>query len=87
MLHKFRFRAVGRGCGSLRLGGWPRWCYVSGVGFWDRPNRDLGHAKNYAELHPVTSIRFLAGCDAVRRGRLREPGVSREAHAGELVRS
>jgi hypothetical protein len=42
--------------------------YVSGVGFWDRPNRDPGHAKNYAELHPVTSIKFLAGCDAEPRG-------------------
>jgi hypothetical protein len=41
---------------------------ISGVGFWDRPNRDPGHAKNYAELHPVTSIRFLAGCDGERRG-------------------
>jgi len=35
----------------------------SGIG----PNRDLAHAKNYAEPHPVTSIRFLAGCDAERR--------------------
>jgi hypothetical protein len=42
--------------------------YVSGVGFWDRPNQDPGHAKNYAELHPVTSIKFLAGCDAEPRG-------------------
>lgn len=42
--------------------------YVSGVGFWDRPNDDPGHAKNYAELHPVTSIKFLAGCDAEPRG-------------------
>ena len=42
--------------------------YVSGVGFWDRPNQDPGHAKNYAELHPVTSIEFLAGCDAEPRG-------------------
>lgn len=38
--------------------------YVSGVGFWDRPNQDAGHAKNFAELHPVTSIKFLSGCDA-----------------------
>jgi hypothetical protein len=38
--------------------------YVSGVGFWDRPNGDPGDAKNYAELHPVTSITFLAGCDS-----------------------
>jgi hypothetical protein len=42
--------------------------YVSGVGFWDRPNEEPGHAKNYAELHPVTSIRFLVGCDAEPRG-------------------
>jgi hypothetical protein len=42
--------------------------YVGGVGFWDRPNEDPGHAKNYAELHPVTSIKFLAGCDAEPRG-------------------
>jgi hypothetical protein len=41
---------------------------VSGVGLWDRPNQDPGHAKNYAELHPVTSIEFLAGCDAEPRG-------------------
>lgn len=40
---------------------------VSGAGFWDRPNQDPGHAKNYAELHPVTSIKFLAGCDAESR--------------------
>jgi hypothetical protein len=41
---------------------------ITGVGFWDRPNTDPGHAKNYAELHPVTSIKFLAGCDAEPRG-------------------
>ena len=41
---------------------------VSGVGLWDRPNGDPGHAKNYAELHPVTNIRFLAGCNAEPRG-------------------
>jgi hypothetical protein len=42
--------------------------YLSGVGFWDLPNRHPGHAKNYAELHPVTSVRFLVGCDAEPRG-------------------
>jgi hypothetical protein len=42
--------------------------YVDGVGFWDRPNQDPGHAKNYAELHPVTSVKFLTGCDAEPRG-------------------
>jgi hypothetical protein len=42
--------------------------YVSGVGFWDLPNRHPGHAKNYAELHPVTSVKFLVGCDGESRG-------------------
>jgi hypothetical protein len=42
--------------------------YVSGVGFWDVPNRQPGHAKNYAELHPVTRISFLVGCDGEPRG-------------------
>jgi hypothetical protein len=35
---------------------------VSGVGFWQRPNQQPGHAKNYAGLHPVTGITFLSGC-------------------------
>ena len=36
--------------------------YLSGVGFWDLPHGQRGHARNYAELHPVTGIRFIAGC-------------------------
>ena len=42
--------------------------YVSGVGFWDLPSRQPGHAKNYAALHPVTDIKFLVGCDGEQRG-------------------
>jgi hypothetical protein len=37
--------------------------YISGVGFWDFPHGQSGHARNYAELHPVTSIRIVAGCN------------------------
>jgi hypothetical protein len=58
------------GCGSAARS-WTNQgavAYVSGVGFWDLPNRHPGHAKNYAELHPVTSIRFLVGCDGEPRG-------------------
>ena len=36
---------------------------LDGVGLWNRPRGQRGHARNYAELHPVTRIRFLAGCD------------------------
>jgi muconolactone delta-isomerase len=35
---------------------------LEGVGFWDFPHGQAGHAKNYAELHPVTHIRLIAGC-------------------------
>jgi hypothetical protein len=35
---------------------------VSGVGFWDAPHGQKGAARNYAELHPVTGLRLLAGC-------------------------
>jgi hypothetical protein len=35
--------------------------WVSGVGFWDFPHGQSGHARNYAELHPVTSIRLVSG--------------------------
>jgi hypothetical protein len=38
--------------------------YVSGVGFWDVPHGQTGAARNYGELHPVTGVRFLAGCGA-----------------------
>jgi hypothetical protein len=36
--------------------------YVSGVGFWDFPHGQHGHARNYAELHPLTGLRIIAGC-------------------------
>jgi hypothetical protein len=36
--------------------------YISGVGFWDFPHLQRGHARNYAELHPVTGLRLVAGC-------------------------
>jgi hypothetical protein len=36
--------------------------YISGVGFWDFPHGQRGHARNYAELHQVTRIRIIAGC-------------------------
>jgi hypothetical protein len=36
--------------------------YISGVGFWDFAHGQRGHARNYAELHPVTGIRIIAGC-------------------------
>jgi hypothetical protein len=35
---------------------------ISGVGLWDYPRGQKGHARNYAELSPVTGIRFVAGC-------------------------
>jgi hypothetical protein len=35
---------------------------ISGVGFWDTPHGQRGHAPNYAELHPVTHIELIAGC-------------------------
>jgi hypothetical protein len=35
---------------------------LSGVGFWDSARGQKGHARNYAELSPVTAIRFVAGC-------------------------
>ena len=36
--------------------------FVSGVGFWDFPHGQSGHARNFAELHPVTGLRPLSGC-------------------------
>jgi hypothetical protein len=63
-------RRFEQGCGSASRS-WSTQgavAYVSGVGFWDLPNRQPGHAKNYAELHPVTSVRFLVGCDGEPRG-------------------
>jgi hypothetical protein len=63
-------RRFERGCGSAGRS-WTNQgavAYVSGVGFWDVPNRQPGHAKNYAALHPVTSVSFLVGCDGEPRG-------------------
>jgi hypothetical protein len=36
--------------------------YVGGVGFWGPRGQGRGLAPNGAELHPVTSIRIVAGC-------------------------
>ena len=36
---------------------------IEGVGLWNRPHGQRGRARNYAELYPVTKIRFLAGCE------------------------
>jgi len=41
---------------------------ISGVGLWNVPNRQRGQARNFAELHPVTDVKFLAGCDGEPRG-------------------
>lgn len=63
-------RRFEQGCGSASRS-WKNQgavAYVSGVGFWDLPNRQPGHAKNYAELHPVTNVRLLVGCDGEPRG-------------------
>jgi hypothetical protein len=37
--------------------------YISGVGFWDFPHGQTGAAPDYAELHPVTGLRLISGCD------------------------
>jgi hypothetical protein len=37
---------------------------ISGVGFWDKPHTQNPYALNFAELHPVTAIKFLSGCGA-----------------------
>jgi hypothetical protein len=36
--------------------------YVGGAGFWGPRGQGRGPAPNGAELHPVTSIRIVAGC-------------------------
>ena len=36
--------------------------YISGVGFWDFAHGQHRHARNYAELLPVTGLRLIAGC-------------------------
>jgi hypothetical protein len=36
---------------------------ISGVGFWNRPNRETKQqAPNFAELDPVTDLQIVAGC-------------------------
>jgi hypothetical protein len=51
-------------CGPAR----PSWrplgavVLIDGVGFWASPHGQHGHARNYAELRPVTRIRLVAGC-------------------------
>ena len=35
---------------------------ISGVGFWDFAHGQTGAPRNYAELHPVTGLRFISGC-------------------------
>jgi hypothetical protein len=37
---------------------------ISGVGFFDIPQTQKPQATNFAELNPVTGIRFLSGCGA-----------------------
>jgi hypothetical protein len=38
--------------------------YVSGIGFWTASPSGAGAAPNGAQLTPVTSLRFVAGCGA-----------------------
>jgi hypothetical protein len=38
--------------------------YISGVGFFDITHAQEPHATNFAELHPVTGIKFVTGCGA-----------------------
>src|SRR6266566_6277563 len=33
---------------------------ITGVGFWDKPHTQNPHAPNFAELHPVTAIKFIS---------------------------
>jgi hypothetical protein len=37
---------------------------ISGVGFFDIPHTQKPQAGNFAELHPVTAIKFVSGCGA-----------------------
>ena len=53
-------------CGTASIG-WRKLgavVHVEGVGLWNVPHGQRGHARNYAELHPVTRLRFVAGCEA-----------------------
>jgi hypothetical protein len=51
-------------CGPARPAWRPNGAVVTidGVGFWSVPRNHDGHARNYAELHPVTGIHLVAGC-------------------------
>jgi hypothetical protein len=52
-------------CGVASSGSWRQLgavAYISGVGFWDFAHGQRGHARNYAELHPVTGLSLIAGC-------------------------
>jgi hypothetical protein len=46
-------RVTGDGTGTVKLFSGAV-AVISGVGFWDFPHGQHGHARNYAELHPVT---------------------------------
>ena len=35
---------------------------ISGVGFFDIPHAQKPHATNFAEVHPLTDIKFVSGC-------------------------
>jgi hypothetical protein len=51
-------------CGKATLG-WRKLgavVHIDGVGMWNIPRGQRGHARNYAELRPVTRIRLIAGC-------------------------
>jgi hypothetical protein len=51
-------------CGAA-TGGWRSLgavARISGVGFWDFPHGQRGHARNYSELHPLTRLSLIAGC-------------------------
>jgi hypothetical protein len=51
-------------CGNATIG-WRKLgavVHIDGVGMWNIPRGQRGHARNYAELRPVTRIRFVAGC-------------------------
>jgi hypothetical protein len=58
------WRALAGGCAQPT----PSWqplgaiAYVSGVGYWSQRIGRRGAARNGAELHPVTSLRIVAGC-------------------------
>jgi len=40
---------------------------ISGVGFFDIPHTQKPHAGNFAELHPVTGIKFVYEIPTTKR--------------------